>query len=295
MRPADPRRSDPRQASLFGFDLPLSPRSATNPPATKESPPRLGAPTAPPARRRWPDPRAPALRRFDDGLHRFDWALQRGQRRTLALRVDDAGVRVLAPRSTGLAAIETFIAQHAAWVARKLRERENRLQAIGAARIAWGDGGRLPYLGGWLTLRVAGAPALRHDARAGELHLPLPPDCAPQRVRESVAAWMQQQALALFTARAAHFAAQLGVQVRRVQLSQAATRWGSAKNDGSIRLHWRLLHFSPQLVDYVIAHEVAHLREMNHSPRFWAHVARLYPEFAQARRELRRSVLPPWD
>ncbi len=169
------------------------------------------------------------------------------------------------------------------------------MQAIGAARIAWADGGRLPYLGGWLTLRVAGAATLRHDPHAGELHLPLPHGCGAQRVRECVAAWMQQQALALFAERTAHFAARLGVRVQRVQLSQAATRWGSAKSDGSIRLHWRLLHFSPQLVDYVIAHEVAHLREMNHSPRFWAHVGSLYPEFAQARRELRRSVLPPWD
>ena len=264
----------PRQASLFGFDPPPPPVSP---------PPRQG------------DPLAPQQRRFDDGLHAFDWTLQRGARRTLALRVDDNGVRVMAPRSATVGAVTAFVAEHAAWVARKLQQRAARLQAIGAARIDWADGGRLPYLGGHLTLRVRGGTALRHDVDTAELHLPLPHDSAPERVRDSAAAWMQQRALSLFAERTAHFAERLGVEVRSVKLSHAATRWGSAKSDGSIRLHWRLLHFSPQLVDYVVAHEVAHLREMNHSPRFWAHVGALYPEFRQARQHLRHTALPPWD
>lgn len=273
-RPDPSALQTPRQASLFGFEPP---------------PPPL--PTPP----RTTDPLAPRMRRFDDGTHCFDWTLQRGARRTLALRVDDDGVRVMAPRSAAVSDITTFVAQHAAWVVRKLRQRATRLQAIGAARIAWSDGGRLPYLGGDLTLRVGGSDALRLDAEARELHLPLPHGSAPERVRDSVAGWMQKQALALFAERTAHFATQLGVQVRSVKLSHATTRWGSAKSDGSIRLHWRLLHFSPQLVDYVVAHEVAHLREMNHSPRFWAHVGALYPEFQLARKHLRQSALPPWE
>ncbi len=61
-----------------------------------------------------------------------------------------------------------------------------------------------------------------------------------------------------------------------------------------MRLHWRLLHFSTDLVDYVIAHEIAHLREMNHGPRFWAAVGELFPDWSDARAQLRRSVLPPW-
>jgi predicted metal-dependent hydrolase len=233
--------------------------------------------------------------RYDDGIHRFDWSLHRAARRTLALRVDDRGVSLHAPRLASGASIAQFLQQHAAWVQRKLRQREQRLQALQAARIDWADGGRIPYLGQHLTLRLRGASQLQWDEARAELHLPLPQGSSAQQVRDSVAAWLQRQALGLFSARVAHFASQLGVRVTAVKLSAATTRWGSAKSDGSIRLHWRLLHFSPQLVDYVVAHEVAHLREMNHSPRFWAHVGSLYPEYRQARQHLRQAALPPWE
>ncbi|MGC9163876.1 MAG: M48 family metallopeptidase [Thiomonas sp.] len=253
------------------------------------------APTPAPAHVPPRQTQTPALQHYDDGIHRFDWTLQRAARRTLALRIDDRGVSLLAPRLASAAAIAQFLQKHAPWVQRKLHQREQRLQTLRAARIDWADGGRLPYLGRQLTLRLRGAAQLRWDESLAELHLPLPPGSQPQQIRDSVAAWMQRQALTLFHARVAHFAARLGVRVTAVKLSAASTRWGSAKSDGSIRLHWRLLHFSPQLVDYVVAHEVAHLREMNHSPRFWAHVASLYPDYLQARRDLRQSILPPWD
>jgi predicted metal-dependent hydrolase len=236
-----------------------------------------------------------AVQRYDDGVHCFDWQLLRSARRTLALRIDDRGVSLLAPQHASASAIAQFVQHHAAWVARKLRQREQRQVALQSARIDWADGAVFPYLGQHLTLRLRGAPRLRFDPARAELHLPLPPGSEAQRVRACVAAWMQQQARALFAARVAHYAARLGVRVAAVKLSAAATRWGSAKSDGSIRLHWRLLHFRPQLIDYVVAHEVAHLREMNHSPRFWAHVASLYPDYPQARSELRQLVLPPWD
>lgn len=238
---------------------------------------------------------AGAVQHFDDGVHRFDWRLHRGARRTLALRIDDRGVNLLAPQHASASAIALFVRHHAAWVTSKLREREQRLIALQSARIDWADGGGFPYLGQQLTLRLCGAPQLRFDPARGALHLPLPPGSDAQRMRECVAAWMQQQARELFESRVAHYAARLGVRVAAVRLSAASTRWGSAKSDGSIRLHWRLLHFRRQLIDYVVAHEVAHLREMNHSPRFWAHVASLYPDYALARSELRQAVLPPWD
>ncbi|MGC8703120.1 MAG: M48 family metallopeptidase [Thiomonas sp.] len=286
------------QLGLFDWADPLptaAPRAVA--PARPAAPPAPSGCAPFPTEHSPPPARVPAAspaQHYDDGIHRFDWTLRRAARRTLALRVDDRGVSLLAPRLASAASISQFLQQHAAWVVRKLRQREQRLQALQAARIDWVDGGRIPYLGQHLTLRLRGATQLHWDERRAELHLPLPPDSDAQQVRDSVAAWLQRQALALFHARVAHFAAQLGVRVTAVKLSAATTRWGSAKSDGSIRLHWRLLHFSPQLVDYVVAHEVAHLREMNHSPRFWAHVGQLYPDYRQARLHLKQSTLPPW-
>ena len=79
-------------------------------------------------------------------------------------------------------------------------------------------------------------------------------------------------------------------------LSAARTRWGSCSLRSGIRLNWRLIHFPADTVDYVVAHELAHLREMNHSPRFWAVVGEIYPDYQAARDELKRLAAncPQW-
>ena len=87
--------------------------------------------------------------------------------------------------------------------------------------------------------------------------------------------WLQRQARRVFEERCAHFAAAArGARTRRIALSSAQTRWGSASADGSIRLNWRLIHFALPTIDYVVAHELAHLREMDHSPRSGTSCAR---------------------
>jgi predicted metal-dependent hydrolase len=98
-----------------------------------------------------------------------------------------------------------------------------------------------------------------------------------------------------YTARMNHYAPLLGVKWQTMSLSSANTRWGSAKADGSIRLHWRLIQFDARVIDYVVAHELSHLRELNHSPRFWATLAGVMPEYEGAQRLLKASVLPPWE
>ena len=81
----------------------------------------------------------------------------------------------------------------------------------------------------------------------------------------------------------------------RLSLSSAATRWGSANANGAIRLHWRLIQLPLPTIDYVVAHELAHLREMNHSPRFWAVVRSVVPDYRAARRQLGSEPLAAWD
>jgi predicted metal-dependent hydrolase len=111
-------------------------------------------------------------------------------------------------------------------------------------------------------------------------------------MRDAVQSWLQQQARLLFAERIPVYAQRLGQGPVRWRLSSARTRWGSCSADGSIRLNWRLVHFPPDIVDYVIAHELAHLREMNHGPRFWATVGSLFPEFERARDWLRQAPDP---
>ena len=97
----------------------------------------------------------------------------------------------------------------------------------------------------------------------------------------------------VFTERLNHFAPRLGVQWTRLSLSNADTRWGSASADGRIRLNWRLIHLSLDMVDYVVVHELSHLRHMDHSPRFWDVVASVMPDHRERRQALRQVAVPP--
>jgi predicted metal-dependent hydrolase len=103
-----------------------------------------------------------------------------------------------------------------------------------------------------------------------------------------------RQARELFEARLHHFAALLGVQWKKLSLSNAGTRWGSARMDGAIRLNWRLIHVSLPEIDYVVAHELSHLRVMNHSPQFWDTVQSVMPDYAERRQRLKAESLREW-
>ena len=115
------------------------------------------------------------------------------------------------------------------------------------------------------------------------LHVGLPQSAEPEQIRDVVQSWLQRQARRVFEERCAHFAPRLRVRVKRLALSSAHTRWGSANANGSMRLNWRLIHFALPIIDYVVAHELAHLRVMNHSPKFWDVVRSVVPDYEGAR------------
>ena len=139
------------------------------------------------------------------------------------------------------------------------------------------------------AMNVGASAATNDAAPPPRLLVALPRDADEARIRETVQGWLQREARRVFAERVAHFEARLGVRVKRLSLSSAATRWGSANANGAVRLHWRLIEHPLATIDYVVAHELAHLREMNHSPRFWAVVRSVVPDYEQARARLRRQ------
>lgn len=228
--------------------------------------------------------------------HGVGYALRRSRRRSIGFVVAADGLAVSAPRWVGLSDIEAALREKAAWILRKLHEQRERARRLDAARVDWRDGTRLPFLGEPVQLRLdplTTGVVLHAPARA--LHLGLPAHAAPQQIRDAVQSWLQRQARRIFEERCALFAPRLKVRMKRLSLSSAATRWGSASADGSIRLNWRLVHFALPVIDYVVAHELAHLREMNHSPAFWDVVRGAVPDFENARSALRHETLPALD
>ena len=105
--------------------------------------------------------------------------------------------------------------------------------------------------------------------------------------RASVLSWFAQHAQLDFNRRLEVFAAKLGVATPPLTLSNANSRWGSCNSRGQVRLNWRLLQAPPHIINYVICHELAHLKQMNHSPQFWAEVEGLFPNYKVAEKELK--------
>lgn len=214
------------------------------------------------------------------------YTIKRSRRRgSITLTIDEQGLRVGAPWRASQRTIEDQIRKHGAWVLRKLVEWQER--RVPPRR--WHDGETLMLLGEPLRLTLASAP--RPPARDGDrLLVGVSMHNTADDIANQVIAWLRQQALACFHVRVAHYLPLLAVQTPEIRLSNARTRWGSCHGKGRISLNWRLVQVPLSLVDYVIVHELAHLREMNHSPRFWRMVGRVIPDYDARRREIRTEA-----
>ena len=227
------------------------------------------------------DPVARAHVALDGRL--VEYAIRRNpRRRTITLTIDERGLRIGAPWHATEHAIVREIHRHAAWVLRKLAEWAGRRPAP----CTWQDGETIMLLGEPLRLTVL--PHLRPvELRGGRLELGCGAPCGPAQVEAEVGRWLRGQALACFGERAERYAPLLGVRAPSIRLSNARTRWGSCHPAGHVLLNWRLVHLPLPLVDYVVVHELAHLRELNHSARFWRLVAAVVPDHAERRAAIR--------
>ena len=301
----------PVPPAVAGVDQDLDKKGpvALEPPAqvatqTIASEPTVALPDAlPPAQ--FTHPRA--SRQIQLAHVRVAYEFRRGKRRTIGFQVGPDGLTVSAPRWTPLGEVEAALREKERWIVTKLREARERQARLESARIDWREGAELPFLGEPVVLVIdprqrhgrGGAVLVPGDAAlpgvpAMALHIGLPQSASAEQLRDTAQAWLMRQARRLFTERLDHFAPQLGVRWQKLSLSSADTRWGSASADGSIRLNWRLIHFRLPMIDYVVVHELAHLREMNHSPRFWQHVEDILPDYAERRDQLKGELVPRW-
>lgn len=227
------------------------------------------------------------------------YRLRRSQRRTLGITIDQRGLTLSIPLRATLHEAEDILRQRAGWVIDKLDEWAVRERP---APLRVTDGVVFPVLGQPCRLRLmpaGGRPVFTEGFAERELHLPLRGGSDPL---PSVQRALQRYALGYFHGRVEEYLYVLrldapGLALPALRLTSARTRWGSCSRLSGIRLNWRLIHLPQALIDYVVAHETAHLLEMNHSPRFWAVVRSLYPDYSEARAALRdaHQFMPAWD
>lgn len=287
---------DPNQLSLpldFFFPEPAATPVAETPSRSLDRNPAapLPAPHVVPVE---PLPKAapPGTRRIQLQEHALDYRLIRSKRRTIGFLIDEDGLRITAPKWVPLAEIDLAIREKQRWIFSKLNEQRERYAKRLQPALQWQDGATLPYLGRDIVLRIrpGHARGISFDEASQELTVSLPAEASEQQLKDRVLGWLQMRAKTIFAERLPGYAEKLDVRYRSFALSSATTQWGSCTVEGKIRLNWRLIHFSLPLIDYVIAHELSHLREMNHSPAFWATVQSVFPEFQEARKALREHT-----
>ena len=297
----------PLQLLLDLFDEPKKPPPVAARPAPAVAPEDLasvpGEPIEPllaPIAFRHPD----ANREIRLGGVVVAYEFRRGKRKNIGFSVSPEGLVVSAPRWVPVSEVEQATRSKGRWIVSKLEAARERQERMAAARITWADGAVFPYLGeqvivvldprhdmgGVLKTDKSTLPGVARQT----LHIGLPHTAQPTQIRDAVQAWLMRQAKALFVERLNHYAPQLRVQWRKLALSSAGTLWGTAHSDGSIRLNWRLVHFRLPVIDYVVAHELSHLRVMDHSPRFWETVKTVVPNYPELRGQLKDEPLPAW-
>lgn len=213
------------------------------------------------------------------------YQLERRSRRTIGLKIGNSGLVVHAPKRISQTLLEHVLLEKADWIRKKLTQIVDNQPAP----LAWEDGAELLYLGNTARLSLKQDSVNRKpEFEHGVLHLRLKSIEDADAIKAKVIQWYKKAALTDFARRLEIFSAKLGVPTPELYLSNAQSRWGSCNSKCEVRINWRLLQAPPYIINYVICHELAHLKQMNHSAKFWAIVESLQPDYKEAERRLKQ-------
>ena len=218
-----------------------------------------------------------------------DYPIRRSDRaRRARINVSADGVEVVVPRRMALRHVAPFVEEKRPWIERTLR-RIREAEEAAAVRLV--DGGSVPYLGRLLELRVRVEPgrvrsfvSLRGDVLSVAVGAP-----GVEPVREALEAWYRRRARLEVAPRLDAACARAGTRYTRLSIRAQRTRWASCSSNGAMSFNWRLLLAPPEILDYVVEHEVAHLDVLDHSDRFWRLLGSRSPAYREHERWLRRN------
>lgn len=187
-------------------------------------------------------------------------------------------MEVRAPKGLPKSEIDKFVCAKDPWIQKHLHLRAQR--ALQKADFAPTYGDKLLLQGAEYPIRAKAGNRIGFDGAC----FYLPPGLSPEEIRHALVQIYRMAAKKILLQKAVRFAGQMGVTPAAVKINGAKTRWGSCSGKNSINFSWRLAMAPPAVIDYVVVHELAHIREHNHSDRFWAVVAEVLPDY-QARRQ----------
>ena len=217
------------------------------------------------------------------------FTLRRSARRTIGFTISRDGLAVAAPRRASEREIRRALVTKSGWILSKLDDWAAR---PAAPELVLESGASLPWLGSELTLDLRGEGVRTTVRREGDRlilkHDPhLDGELRTRTLTKALQRFYKREGEALMAPKVEAYAARLGRPVRKVIVRDQKRRWGSCASDATIRLNWRLMGFPEALIDYVCAHEAAHLVEANHSPAYWRVVESLMPDWKPRRQQMR--------
>jgi predicted metal-dependent hydrolase len=216
----------------------------------------------------------------------LSYTLVRRKRRTIGFKVDQQGLTVSAPPREPYIHLDQLLTDNADWIVKKLK----KMEAQRLPERKWVSGEPLPLLGAALDLYLYRTYTRSEPMRYGQRFFVGVPDVKNAAlIRQCVAGWYRREALRCFQERVNLFVPRLELPAPPLKLSEAKTTWGMCMPSGEIRLSWRLVKAPLTQIDYVVAHELAHLRHMNHSRAFWNTVAQIYPDYERERAALEQD------
>ncbi len=204
------------------------------------------------------------------------------RRKSIGLMVTDEGrVVVTMPRGTSKENLARALAKHGAWIERKVAERKAAWEQLQA--------GEAYLLGEAFRLRVLRGDLGAVSLNGKEIRVPLSNGADPW---SRLVAWYAERSFSLLQERVRYFAASMGLRPGPVELKEWKRRWGECHPDGTLKFNWRLIMCPPEVIDYVVVHELAHLKVPGHNPRFWAQVEKVMPDYARRRTWLNHAGTP---
>ncbi|MDP6374107.1 MAG: SprT family zinc-dependent metalloprotease [Vicinamibacterales bacterium] len=224
------------------------------------------------------------------GDTRVPYTIRRSTRRrkTVAVSVDpNEGVLLVAPAGLATTRLDSVVRQKARWIIRRLRQIQSNGTPLALREFVSGES--VVYLGRHYRLKVAPHGTVEAKLRGGWLHVAVPRGSRDTAlIRQAVVSWFRQHAAERFPERVEAWRRKVGVPMPRVMTVEQRKRWGSCDQRGTIRLNWRIIQAPMRLVDYVVVHELVHLRYRGHGRDYWQALGKVMPDYERRREELRR-------
>lgn len=221
--------------------------------------------------------------RFADMIS--EYTLVRSRRKTIAIQImQDGSVVVKAPLRLAKYRIDEFVAAKSDWI---LRKQDNCLMQI----RKYSEGEEFAYLGKMYPLHIVCQKNCNHtqaELRDNRFWI-CTPDTAPDRLKAALRDWYISHAKEIIPKRVNDFLPYIGKPVRAIHIKEQKTRWGSCSSLGNLNFNWKIIMAPPEVVDYVIVHELCHLLQMNHSAQFWQEVSKILPEYRKYRKWLKEN------